>query len=72
VRINYTLDPATQGLVAEIEVGDATVRHGAESVLVTIDGRYPGSTQLTPDQADQLANVLHTQAQYARSAAATD
>lgn len=47
-------------------VGDATVLIGADCVGLQLDGRHPGATVLTPDRADELADLLRRQARHAR------
>lgn len=47
-------------------IGGAEVMHGADVVLLVLRGTWPGSAQLTPDQADALAGRLREQAAYAR------
>lgn len=47
-------------------VGDVEVMHGSATVLLVLHGRWPGSTQLTPDDADALADRIREQAAYTR------
>ncbi|MER5608357.1 hypothetical protein AB0F93_00175 [Micromonospora tulbaghiae] len=49
-------------------VGEVEVMHGSDVVLLAIDGRYSGITQLTPDDADRLATRIREQATAARAA----
>jgi hypothetical protein len=52
-----------------LNAGPAYVAHGVNCVALSI--RLVGSTTaavLTPDEADDLADLLHRQAQYAREA----
>lgn len=53
-------DPAR---VAEVEV---THHPDVDLVYVNIHGRQPGSAQLTPDEADELADALKAHAAAAR------
>ena len=54
----------------QLEAGPASVAHGINCVSLVLAGKHPGAAVLTPDEADQLADILHRQAQYARDAAA--
>lgn len=47
-------------------VGDVEVAHGEATVLLILHGRWPGSAQLSPDQADAIAEHLRAQAAHAR------
>lgn len=49
-----------------IRVGDVEVMHGQATVLMVLVGRWPGSVQLSPDDADAVADRLRQQAAYAR------
>lgn len=49
-------------------VGEVEVGHGVDLVLLAIDGRYSGITQLTPDEAERLADRLREKAAEARAA----
>ncbi len=42
--------------------------HGSATVLLVVYGKWPGSTQLSPDDADALADRLKEQAAYTRRA----
>lgn len=47
-------------------VGDVEVMHGQATVVMVLNGRWPGSVQLSPDEADAVADRLRQQARYAR------
>jgi len=49
-------------------VGDVEVAHGAATVVLILHGRWPGTAQLTPDDADAIADRLREQAAHARQA----
>lgn len=55
-------------------VGDVEIAHGQATVLLILHSRWPGAAQLTPDEADALAERLRAQAQAVRlvNARATD
>lgn len=50
--------------------GPAEVAHGIDCVSLTLGGRHPGAAVLTPDEADNLAEILGRQAKHARELAA--
>lgn len=47
-------------------VGDAEVGNGTATVLLVLHGKWPGATQLDPDQADALAERLSVHAAHVR------
>lgn len=47
-------------------VGDVEIAHGAASVVIVLHGRWPGAAQLSPDDADLIAERIKVQAAYAR------
>ena len=53
-------------------VGDVEVAHGTVTVLLILHGRWPGSVQLEPDDADALADRLRDQAAHVRRLRAHD
>lgn len=51
-------------------VGEVELAHHVDLVYLAIDGQHPGVTQLTPDEADALAERLIYKAMAARNAKA--
>ncbi len=49
-----------------LRVGDVEIAHGQATELLILHGRWPGSTRLSPDDADQLAALLREQAEHGR------
>lgn len=54
------------GIEDPARVGEVELSHHVDLVYLAIDGRHAGVTQLTPDEADQLADRLKEQAEAAR------
>jgi hypothetical protein len=48
-------------------IGDVEVAHGQATVLLVLHGRWPGTTQMSPDAADAVAAKLRKQAAHARA-----